>query len=166
MANRLAPCRHSEILYPSHPLKPEPTVECTAVAFAADSQSERDYRARLPRFRPSHPLPFSLAFSFWWVRTLWVRELQIKYVAALLVTLGMPKWVNASGESSRKRSLCARVSRRRAFRRIITVSSREPQVFEISQKPKHLRNSELSPEDSTRICHTVDKVETLRRGGR
>lgn len=30
VASRLAPCRHSEILYPSHPLKSEPTVERTA----------------------------------------------------------------------------------------------------------------------------------------
>lgn len=33
VASRLAPCRHSEILYPSHPLKSEPAVERT-VAFA------------------------------------------------------------------------------------------------------------------------------------
>lgn len=30
VASRLAPCRHSEILYPSHPLKSEPAVERTA----------------------------------------------------------------------------------------------------------------------------------------
>lgn len=87
VASRLAPCRHSEILYPSHPLKSEPAVERTAVAFALrHSQSARRLsRSVAPSYLSLSRFLFSL-FSNGYARL--VPSYRSGTFVALLVTAG------------------------------------------------------------------------------
>lgn len=85
VASRLAPCRHSEILYPSHPLKSEPAVERTAPS-PLRPPCTRNSRAITVLGRPLFPSRSLFLYSL--MDTRLVPCYRSGTFAALLVTAG------------------------------------------------------------------------------
>jgi len=139
VASRLAPCRHSEILYPSHPLKPQPARRahraahlCPGLAICARLSYPFVISFIFSHFSPSSlSLPLSLS-----------RAVCLSSLAILSVSLGYASTCRIMNQMrgdlsetlSRVTRRCGRVNARRGTvevsrdfqrARIITVSSRE-----------------------------------------
>lgn len=125
VASRLAPCRHFEILYPSHPLKSVPAVvrgkaPPRRLCLPRHSQSARDYCARSPLISLSFS-PFSLSSNGYAPRAV----LQIRYVCGFISYGRKCRETPGNGLSKPKTCLCVPTSRHG----IISVSSRERRSF-------------------------------------